>query len=260
MGLGMGPMQPRVQAEQSFLAVGRGGRGRGAAPAGAAAAPPAPLPPLAELRARSAEEVVKTMRGAGMIIDGWIVPEDLSITFARGRQNPVDVIAGSNKDEHTSLGGNIAFRDTMAWAMRLFAERQTAIGKRAYWYFFTHEPPVGPGGKDLKATHATEIVYVFNNLGAPRVIPDVSSPKLALASEKDRAIAEMMSSYWVNFAKSGDPNGRDLPNWPRFKDRNAPPHFIGESVGYPGAGTLNAYDERYAKILASLPSNQPVSR
>jgi hypothetical protein len=97
----------------------------------------------------------------------------------------VDVIAGSNKDEHTSLGGNVAFRDTMMWAMRLFAEKQTAIGKRAYWYLFTHEPPVEPGGKDLKATHATEIVYVFNNLGAPRVIPDISSPKLAMESERD---------------------------------------------------------------------------
>ena len=36
-----------------------------------------------------------------MIIDGWIVPEDLSITFANGKQNAVDLIAGSNKDEHS---------------------------------------------------------------------------------------------------------------------------------------------------------------
>ena len=82
-----------------------------------------------------------------MIIDGWIVPEDLSITFANGKQNAVDVIAGSNKDEHTALGGNVAFRDTMMWAMRLFAERQTAIGKRAYWYFFTHEGPSSRAAK-----------------------------------------------------------------------------------------------------------------
>jgi para-nitrobenzyl esterase len=233
MGLGMGPMTPRAQAERQQV--------RGPS-----------LPPLAELRARSTEEVVKTLRGSGMIIDGWIVPEDLSITFANGKQNAVDIIAGSNKDEHTSLGGNVAFRDTMMWAMRLFAERQTAIGSKAYWYLFTHEPPVEPGGKDLKATHASEIVYVFDNLWAPRVIPDISSPKLAMESERDRKMAGEMSSYWVNFAKNGNPNGRGLPNWPRFKDRDAPPHILGEIKEHPGPDVLNAYDAKYGELLKTL--------
>src|SRR4030095_10114137 len=117
MGLGIGPMTPRAQAErQQVPAPGSGGPGRrGARPA--TPPPPPPLPPLAELRARSTEDVVKTLRGSGMIVDGWIVPEDESITFANGKQNAVDIIAGSNKDEHTSLGGNVAFRDTMMWAM-----------------------------------------------------------------------------------------------------------------------------------------------
>jgi para-nitrobenzyl esterase len=255
MGLGMGPMTPRAQAERAQLpGPGRGGRGRGGEGAQPATPPPPPpqLPPLAELRARSTEDVVKTLRGSGMIIDGWIVPEDLSITFANGKQNAVDVIAGSNKDEHTSLGGNPVFRDTMMWAMRLFNERQTSLGKRAYWYFFTHEPPIEPGGKDLKATHAAEIVYAFNNLWAPRVIPDISSPTLAMASEKDRAMADRMSSYWVNFAKTGDPNGRGLPNWPRFKDRNSPAHVLGTITEQPGPDVLNPYDAKYAQVLKEL--------
>jgi carboxylesterase type B len=208
MGLGIAAMTTLAQAEQAAAAGtrgrGRGGAGEAGAQSGAPPAPPA-LPALAELRSRSTEEIVRTLGGSGQIVDGWIVPEDLSLTFAANRQNAVDVIAGSNKDEHTSLGGNVAARDMMVWAMRLFAERQTARGRRAYWYYFTHEPPVEPGVKDLKATHAVEIVYAFDNLWAPRVIPDLSSPALAAASEKDRAMARLMSSYWVNFARTGDP-------------------------------------------------------
>ena len=250
MGLGMGPMLPRERAEQSAVIV-PGARRGGGPPAGPP--PPAPpLPPLAELRARSADEVTKTLRGAGMIIDGYIVPEDESITFADGRQNAVDVIAGFNKDEHSSLGGNVAFRDTMAWHMRLFVERQVALGKKGYWYTFTHEPPIEPGARDLKATHAAEIVYALNNLWAPRVFPDASSPALAMASEKDKAVAEQMSSYWVNFARTGNPNGKGLPTWAPFKDRNAPPHVIGEIKEYPSAGTLNAYDAKYAEVMKTL--------
>jgi para-nitrobenzyl esterase len=252
MGLGMGAMTTLAQAEQAAAGGGLRGRGRSGAPPAVPPGPPPALPSLAELRARSTVEVVKTLRGSGLIIDGWIVPEDLSITFADGRQNAVDVIVGSNKDEHSIFGGNVAFRDTMAWAMRLFAERQTARGKRAYWYFFTHEPPVEPGSKDLKATHAAEIVYAFNNLWAPRVIPDVSSPKLAMASARDRAMADTMSSYWVNFARTGNPNGSGLPPWVRFTDRTAPPHILGEIKEYPGSDILNAYDEQYAKLLTTL--------
>jgi carboxylesterase type B len=62
----------------------------------------------------------------------------------------------------------------------------------------------------------------------------------------------MISSYWVNFAKTGDPNGKDLPAWPVFKDPNMPPHILGENPDCPGADVLNAYDEQYTKLMATL--------
>jgi para-nitrobenzyl esterase len=253
MGLGMAAMTPLAQAEAAGVRAGggRGGRGGRGAPAVEAPAPRT----LAQLRALSAQEALGTGR-SGPVIDGYIVPEDLSITFADGRQNPVDVIAGFNKDEHTGFGGanntNTRQRDVMAWHMRLFAEMQTKIGRKAYFYVWTHEPPHEPDAPNLKATHAAEMVYVFNNLHAPRMIPDRSSPALAMASEKDRAMADLMSSYWTNFAKTGDPNGKGLPAWPLFKDRNAPPQVIGEIREYPSAETLNAFDAEYAKIMSEV--------
>jgi para-nitrobenzyl esterase len=265
MGLGLARMTTLAQAEAMGLS-GRGGRGApgvggpGAAPrAGGrpAGAPPAPPPTrtIAELRALPAERALAS-DGGRPIIDGYVIPEDLSITFANGRQNPVDVIVGFNKDEHTAFGGadnaNTRLRDAMAWHMRLFAERQTTIGRKAYFYTFTHEPPHEPDAPTLRATHAAEIAYVFNNLHAPRIFPDRSSPKLAMAYEKDRAIADLMSSYWVNFARTGDPNGKGLPEWPVFTDRNAPPHVIGDIREYPSADALNAFDAEYAKLLADL--------
>jgi len=249
MGLGMAPMITLAQAERGvFQGPGRGPQ---------QSPPPVEIAklPLAELRARPADEVLKTIRGAGMIIDGWIVPEDESITFAENRQNAVDLIVGSTKDEHMSFGGNIAFRNTLVWASRLFANRQTAVGKRAYWYLFTHEPPLEPGVRDLKATHATDIPYVFDNLSAPRSVPDLSSPRLAAASEKDRALAEQISSYWVNFARTGDPNGKNLPTWPRFQDHNSAPQVLGEAAEVPGADVLNPLDEAYERLLANLKSS-----
>jgi para-nitrobenzyl esterase len=223
-----------------------------------------------------------------MIADGWIIPEDLSITFAEGRQNQVDVLVGSNKDEGTFAGtttaeqwtgrvrarwgdragdylklypagsdaeatasSRLAFRDEMAWHMRLYADRQARLGKRAYWYFFTHEPPVAPGGRDLKATHTVEIPYVFNNLAPPRVFPDASSPELASASPRDRALAELVSSYWVNFARKGDPNGSGLPAWPAFRDlKSSQPMILGGVKETPDAARLDIYDVLYTKQMA----------
>jgi para-nitrobenzyl esterase len=96
MGLGIAPMIPLARAEHPQRFRG----GPPGAQQGKAEETPTDFPPLAELRNRSTEEISKTLRGSGMIIDGWIVPEDESITYAQGKQNPVDVIVGSNKDEH----------------------------------------------------------------------------------------------------------------------------------------------------------------
>jgi len=253
---------------------------------------------LAEARAKSTDDITKGVRGAGMIIDGWIVPEDESITFAQGRQNGVDVLVGSNKDEGTfatALGGRgttaaqwtqrvkaqfgdladealkiypaasdaeaaksseRAFRDNLAWHMRLYAERQAKIGRKAWLYYFTHEGPVDPGVPRLRATHDSEVAYVFGTLSAPRLYPDNTSPTLASQSAPDRALADEMMTYWTNFARTGNPNGKGVPAWPQFKDdATGTPMILGEqppASEIPNAEIFALYDKLYAKQMATL--------
>jgi para-nitrobenzyl esterase len=71
-------------------------------------------------------------------------------------------------------------------------------------YYFVREPPVSPGQPNWRATHGAEISYVFINPGPAW-------------TEVDRSLAEAMSSYWVNFAKNGNPNGAGLIVWPAFQ-------------------------------------------
>ncbi len=60
---------------------------------------------FADLQALPADQVAKLGRGQGLIVDGWIVPEDQSKTFAEGRQNKVPVLVGSNKNDFGGGGG-----------------------------------------------------------------------------------------------------------------------------------------------------------
>jgi para-nitrobenzyl esterase len=67
-----------------------------------------------------------------MVIDGYIFPEDLSITFANGKQNEVDLLAGSNKDENTFGGGGGRGRGGDAAAPASPAEAYVARAKAQY--------------------------------------------------------------------------------------------------------------------------------
>jgi para-nitrobenzyl esterase len=274
MGLGPVPaMRTRAQAEE----------------AGLKAATDAGVTTAGELRALPAEQVTEKFRSAGMIVDGWVIPEDPSITFAAGRQNAVDVLVGSNKDEAFFPGARTvqqfeeqarsrfgalaeqylklyphatdeeaqasaaqSSNDSTFWHMRLYADYQVQRGNKAYLYFFAQNPPAPAGQPAFPAAHAAEVPYVFNNVGELPLFPDRSDPQLAGASAPDLAVADQMSSYWVNFARSGDPNGAGLPVWQ--------PHAVGaseraiildadpRSEQLPSKPRLELYDKLYAQM------------
>jgi para-nitrobenzyl esterase len=94
-------------------------------------------------------------------------------------------------------------------------EMHLASGKSpVYRYSFDRQIPVPAGhtvmgapatAKDIGARHAGEIEYVFGTLA-------LSLPKTPW-EDADKRLSEQMTSYWANFARSGDPNGAGLPKW-----------------------------------------------
>ena len=101
--------------------------------------------------------------------------------------------------------------------MRTWARNNTANGKApAFLYFFTRVPP---GAPKLGAYHASEIAYVFGNLGTRRPWEDA-----------DRKLSDTMSSYWANFAATGNPNGKGLPKWPVYSAAADESMIFGDTV------------------------------
>jgi len=200
-------------------------------------------------------------------IDGWVLPASLHEIFADGRQNPVPVIVGSTADEFASLSGlgggpgspdefrasahktygglarrflsiypatstDEAMKSHVAaltdlhfgWEMRKWARMAAAKGLPVYAYYFSRVAP-GPDAERLGAFHAGEIVYVFGNLGKSP-FPYANRAY----DETDRRLSTQMASYWVNFAKTGNPNGDGLPVWPAYTRERDEVLELGDTV------------------------------
>ncbi|MGW2822666.1 carboxylesterase/lipase family protein [Streptomyces sp. NPDC001443] len=109
-------------------------------------------------------------------------------------------------DDEAAAAAGRAARDNSRLSTYLWGTDWTRhTTGRLHTYFWTHRTQV-PGGGPRQASHGTEIDYVFGNPAGGTVS----------WTETDHHIARTLTSYWVNFAASGDPNGRGLPHWPVF--------------------------------------------
>ncbi len=108
-----------------------------------------------------------------------------------------------SNDDEAKVAQNQSSRDQARVSMYLWALNRGRTGKTpAYTYFWTHPLP-GPDIEQYGAFHTSEVPYVLNTLSrSDRPFTD-----------GDRKIADTLSSYWANFATTGDPNGKGLPPW-----------------------------------------------
>ena len=96
-------------------------------------------------------------------------------------------------------------------AMKI-AERRAALGKGpVYLYYFCWETPIDGGRR--KSPHTIEIPFAFDNVKINRMT--ANSPEAP-------ALADKVSSAWIAFARTGDPNTPKLPRWPKFEAKNRP--------------------------------------
>ena len=239
---------------------------------------------LADLRSKSADEIMKMPAGRP-IVDGWYVTEDLSKTYATRRQSDVDVLVGSNENEagfpffgvpkgtaaefvaqvkerfgdradaflkiypaRTDAESNAAqvasFTDEVAWNMRSWALSQSNKRKgKARLYFFTKTPPANGNQPSRGAIHTAEIPYALGNPARNW-------------TDADRALSETMTSYWVNFAASGNPNAKGLPVWPEFQSDRGRTMILGdrvESAEPLKADKIALFDFAFAKMMGQSP-------
>ena len=231
---------------------------------------------LATLRGVSPQELIAKSSGLRPVvtIDGWFMTDFSESLFARGKQHDVPLMVGTNSDEGTIFLGSYPYRTVAAfrkgmetrfgasakdiltlypvssdedipgainalitdtWFLRggtQMLRGMAGVSSPAYQYVFTRKNSSYP---ERGAYHSAEMYYVFNTLHPSATESD--DPRLAAA----------MIRYWVQFARTGDPNVKGLPEWPEYETDAARYLELGEEIK-PGS----AYRHAALKVLNDM--------
>lgn len=213
---------------------------------------------LAKLRALSVDQIIDggqendstgNRTYPGPILDGKMVVETAETAYNSGRQAKVPLMIGSSsaeigggfinnsksKEELFAQFGELEaeakaaydpngdkefnevltkFTTDWGWGepVRMTARAFLSANEPVYVWQFGYVPPAGRERSPYGAGHGSEVSYVFNTLHARR-----GNQGEATADEKE--LARTMNTYWANFAKTGNPNGNNLPSWPTYENQ-----------------------------------------
>ena len=232
-------------------------------------------------RQMSADQVQKGagggMGGGGLrfrpVADGYIIPSDLYSIYEAKRFNDTPILLGNTSNELGSFGARgkttaaqfeeqikkqygaqanailavyphstdadaarstteLSRESTFSWSTWTWARMQTKQGKgRAYIYYYDYHAPDADG-----SGHGSDVPYAFQTLSGGRG----GAPK-----PEDLKLSDSISSYWVNFAKTGDPNGPGLPQWPAFAENDQKAMVFDQTPGarpVPNLDKIKAFD------------------
>jgi para-nitrobenzyl esterase len=219
---------------------------------------------LADLRALPAEDFFKPAPGAqggprragGPVTDGWVITREhpaqevpLMVGMVAGdpalfsgfgpavaptvanytssAQKTYGDLAPSflklypaEKDGDVAAAKKASETDRARVSIDAWCEDQMKRSGRIYTYFFDHSIP-WPAHPEYGAFHSAELPYIFGTL---KVLDRPWEPA-------DFKLGETMASYWSNFAKTGDPNGPNLPRWPSYEPGSHTTMELGDHVG-----------------------------
>ncbi len=239
---------------------------------------------LQELRAMPAEAILDASRKPGAprfspVVDGLLLTEPVSEAYARGKQAHVPLLAGWNRDENAGAA-HMTVEKWKAFAAEKFGDRASEFlrvypgetdeqaqrssidyGSDAfiafgtwkwieahrktgdspiYRYHFEWAAPSSTFHPEPAAFHSDDIEYVFGTL---------DTRPGAVWRPEDRKLSDEMMGYWTNFARTGDPNGKGLPEWPKYGADRVLLHLDNTITSSP-----STVEPRYEFLLKGMPA------